>query len=262
MTTGAAGPEIAPGFNDLRLPMRVASLYTSIFSPFIEFVYPTVCLACQVPLSEDERMVCAQCWGRIHPLQEGDEEFQAMAERLRASGCIDGLVACHLFEKEGVLQSLMHELKYGGMSTIGVDLGKHLGVRITELLPDESIAGLVPVPLHRVKMRERGYNQSECICRGIARVTGLPVLSSLLQRTKYTKTQTQLSLTEREENVKNAFAVCRGQETSIEQAGFLLVDDVITTGATIISSARALAAHGAKNIYACSVALACKTELS
>ena len=184
-----------------------------------------------------------------------------MTERLRASCHIDGLVACYLFEKEGVLQSLIHELKYSGLSTIGVDLGKHLGVRIMELLPDESIAGLVPVPLHRVKQRERGYNQSECICRGIACATGLPVLTSLLQRTKYTKAQTQLTLTEREENVNNAFAVRRREEASVKHAKFLLVDDVITTGATIIASARALAAHGAKKIYACSVALARKTEL-
>ncbi len=246
----------APCSKDPGSPMRAASFCKAILSPFIEFIYPAVCLGCRLPLSTNEQIVCARCWETIRPVHEADEEFREMAERLSASGYIDGLVACYLFEKDGVLQSLIHELKYGGMSAIGAHLGEHLGARVLHVTQGESVAGLIPVPLHPVKKRERGYNQSECICRGIARVTGLPVFSSMLRRTKYTKTQTQLTVMERERNVKDAFAV------SGQLAGtVILVDDVITTGATINASARALAAHGAKRIYACSIALACKAEL-
>ena len=184
-----------------------------------------------------------------------------MMEHFRASGLIEGLVASYLFEKEGVLQSLIHELKYGGLSGIGVTLGEHLGIRIARACRGVPIIGVIPVPLHGAKKRERGYNQSEYICQGIARVTGLPVLTSVLKRTKYTKSQTQLNLTERMENVSNAFAVHRTRAACLENATVLLVDDVITTGATIISCAKALKDKGAHRVLACSVALAHKSGL-
>jgi ComF family protein len=122
------------------------------------------------------------------------------------------------------------------------------------LFSDGAISGLIPVPLHPAKCRERGYNQSEYICQGIHAVTGLRVITGLLKRQRYTESQTHLEIEERRKNVAGAFVL----DPSAEVSGrtFLIVDDVITTGATMSACAKTLGDHGAGIVIACSVALA------
>ena len=241
--------------------MHVMPALQSALRPFYEFVYPPICLACDIRLKTEEKMVCASCWGKLCLVHENDDTFMEIADRLHCSGRIAGLVSAYMFEKGGTLQTLIHELKYGGMTALGVKLGERLGENIVNRLDVDCITALIPVPLHPTKMRERGYNQSEFICRGIRRVTGLPISMSLLRRSKYTDSQTQLTLAERLENVRNAFAAGRKSMASAYDGTFLLVDDVITTGATIIACAGILADHGARKVYACSVALAARAEI-
>jgi ComF family protein len=115
---------------------------------------------------------------------------------------------------------------------------------------------LVPIPLHRRKLRERGYNQAELIADGMSEVAGIPVRTDLVRRKKVTQTQTMLSLEERKKNMDDAFEVVPVAIRNLENKTCILVDDVITTGSTIISCARELRAAGASRTVAASSALA------
>jgi competence protein ComFC len=228
----------------------------SILRPIREFILPPLCVVCNNPRSSGDERVCAQCWRTITPLTSEDPLFVDMKKRLSADGAISSLVSTFLFEKDGTLQSLIHLLKYDGMTTLGVLLGERLAKSLEMSVGIENLTMLVPVPLHRVKQRERGYNQSVYICRGIARTLGVRVFPTLLQRRRYTQSQTHLDARERKENVRDAFHI-RAEVSGIIRGGtFVVVDDVITTGATMLECARALKSHGAANVIACSLALA------
>ena len=151
---------------------------------------------------------------------------------------------------------MVHELKYSDMTSLGVELGRKVGERLHETLKSVKVDGLVPVPLHKIKQRERGYNQTEYICRGIESVTGVPVFPGLLQRTRYTESQTNLDIDQRRHNVAEAFCAKPTSRTDIPGKRWVIVDDVITTGATIAECARVLRTYGASGVIACSAALA------
>ncbi len=114
----------------------------------------------------------------------------------------------------------------------------------------------VPVPLHKSRLRERTYNQSSYICRGIGEALNIQPIEKCLKRTRYTRTQTKLSIDEREENVRNAFELNQKFSGLIRGKNIILVDDVITTGSTILECARVLKNIGCGEITICSVALA------
>ena len=169
---------------------------------------------------------------------------------------VDDVLSCFLFEKEGKLQDIVHLLKYRGIKSVGVELGKTLGGYMMQDVRFMSADFLIPVPLHRLKLRERGYNQSEFLCKGISEVTHIPIHSSLIVRKKYTQSQTQLDLEERRKNVGDAFTVHERFLSEVKGKTFILVDDVITTGSTINACARGLVAHGAASVFAAAAALA------
>ncbi|MDI6766869.1 MAG: phosphoribosyltransferase family protein [Bacteroidota bacterium] len=171
-------------------------------------------------------------------------------------GFVKDINSCYLFEKEGKFQEVIHLLKYQGMKTLGIMLGQELGKRIAT---DPSFCGadyLIPIPLHKLKQRERGYNQSEYICKGVLAASGIPVHDSIIHRKKYTQSQTQLNLQERIENVGDAFEVNQRFKSLVPGKSFILVDDVITTGSTINACAKELINLNAHNVFAASVALA------
>ena len=135
------------------------------------------------------------------------------------------------FEKGSPYQVLLHDLKYRGNRQVGIYLGKLLGISLVDTkftLCDL----LVPVPLHRKKQRKRGYNQSELIARGVSRITGIPLRTDILVRTQTGSSQTSFGRMERFENIEGAFALAAGCP-DLSGKRILLIDDVITTGATL-----------------------------
>ncbi|MFN0157008.1 MAG: ComF family protein [Bacteroidota bacterium] len=224
--------------------------------PIYQFIFPPVCFSCGNSLADTERKVCSICWSSIRQVFEADEVYCDTFEKLNEGGDVSALISKYYFDKDGPLQSLVHDLKYEGMTSLGVILGEHVGELLRRQVDPATIAGLIPVPLHKTKLRERGYNQSEYICKGISNVTGIPVFPKLLRRTRYTESQTQLDISERKENVSEAFALRSTSKVPIAKQKFIIVDDVITTGATIKSCAQVLLAKGAESVVACSVALA------
>ncbi len=219
-----------------------------------DFLYPPVCIVCGCLSPERVSPVCAECWDGMTAVNRELPLFCETRDRLRAEEVVDDLVACVVFEKGGAFQRIAHAIKYQSMERLAVELGRRLGKRIRQhgLVVDL----VVPVPLHRIKFRERGYNQSERIACGIADVCGWPVIPDAVVRTRYTGTQTALGVEERRKNVHDAFRCVSRRRTQIDGRRCLLVDDVITTGATTTACARALRQAGATAVIAASIALA------
>ncbi|MGB9772417.1 MAG: ComF family protein [Bacteroidota bacterium] len=245
--------------------------------PVLDFLYPPLCLSCgaalQSALEENENpnllnqqksfsdLLCSLCCTQLIELSKGHAIFREVHHRLEQWN-IELVLSAFLMEHGGVLQLLIHEMKYNGLKRIGRRFGEIIGHRLQEQDSKPSIDGIVPVPLHFTKQRERGFNQSDIIAHGISLVTGFPVRSDLLRRTRYTDSQTKLGLEERRANVAGAFAVVPSRQFQIKAKRFLIVDDVITTGATLSECARALFDSGAAWIGAASVALVSFEEAS
>lgn len=233
--------------------MAFSSIVRGVFKPFLDFVFPPTCLACNNVLLEDERHVCPACWNSIPRLSTVHPLYCQTRDRLLDSEVVSELFSLFLFEKEGVFQSLVHALKYDGFRSVGHLLGYELGNLI--LRETAGADCVIPVPLHRVKLRERGFNQAEVIARGFSARTGIPVRTDIIRRSRYTLTQTKLDQEQRKKNVAEAFSV--SISTPIPEGGrCILVDDVITTGATIVSCGEALQQAGFRQIVAASLALA------
>ena len=140
---------------------------------------------------------------------------------------LKAVTACYFFSKEGKVQHLIHELKYQGNADAGVFLGQELGKTIKEAPLFQDLDYLIPVPLHPKREKERGYNQSMMIARGIAEVIDVPVSDRYLIRSVNTTTQTHKTKTERWENVKDIFVVQHAEQ--LEGKYVLLIDDVLAT---------------------------------
>jgi ComF family protein len=225
-----------------------------LLGPVLDFLFPPVCPGCTADLSPLDGPLCRTCQSALVPVRTGDPEFLSARDRLMGDGEIDGISAVWHFVKGGPLQGLLHLVKYSSHTSLGEGMGRELGNRVTaDRLPADV---LVPVPLHPAKFRERGYNQSTAIARGVGVVTGLPIRGEVLRRVRYTSSQTHLSIGERALNVAGAFAVPPHFTGAVHQASIILVDDVITTGATIRECARALKNAGAEKVYVGAIALA------
>ena len=164
----------------------------------------------------------------------------ALEQLFREKANVEQAASLFYFRMEDVYRTVIHQLKYKGNRQVGVRLGEELGYRLRDSPQFGDVDLLVPVPLHPRKEKMRGYNQSLCIAQGIAEVTKLPVSVGNLVRIRYTETQTRKSHLERQENVKNVFAV--RDAGAFEGKHIVIVDDVITTGATTASCVVTVAA--------------------
>jgi ComF family protein len=232
-------------------PLTIAKF---IINHLVDFIYPPVCISCNTSLPNGSQKICQNCWGAIPALTKNHSLYQETRAKLLAEGYIDDLISCYVFEREGPFQHIAHALKYQEYKSFGVALGKQIGGLILEWNVKTDI--IVPVPLHRIKHRERGYNQSDFIAQGIASIIGKPMIVNAVRRMRHTPTQTKLNLEERYKNMENAFETLPGASKKFYGKTCLLVDDVITSGATTNSCAGEILAAGAKSIIAASAALA------
>ena len=164
-------------------------------------------------------------------------------ENVSHSEGLDGVYSGWYFNNQ--IQRVIHSLKYEERAKLGWELGHHLG----NMFPSFQVGDLdflVPVPLHSVKKRERGYNQAKWIAKGLSSIWGIPVDFSILKRKKYTETQTMLSSLERKENMDKAFEVKR-MTTGLNIG---IIDDVLTTGSTMSACAVMLKEKGFQSVFA------------
>jgi len=166
-------------------------------------------------------------------------------ERFWGRVALEHASSSYVFSKGGRLQNLIHKLKYEGQPEIGIELGKRFGSLLKNTAPYDTVTNIVPVPLHPKKEKIRGYNQAAMFAQGLAEGMNKPWSENYLIRVENTTTQTQKSRMDRFDNVANAFAVAQTKELAHQH--ILLVDDVITTGATLEACAhKLLAVEGVK----------------
>lgn len=140
------------------------------------------------------------------------------------------VAALFYFEDDSPLKSVIHLLKYKGKTDIGYYLGQQLGRHVNNVDELVDAVGIIPMPLHRKKQNQRGYNQSDFIGKGLSEVTQIPLITNAVERIKSTQTQTQMNKAERRANMDSAF---KWVKTFPKHAHLILVDDVVTTGASI-----------------------------
>lgn len=231
-------------------------LQRNVITPLLDFIYPPLCWACEDRFTDGDSKICSKCWQSFQTVNRGDARWNAFREKSSSEGLVEDFISCFVFEKEGMLQNVIHLLKYQGVKSLGNLLGREVGKRVMNEEKFSSANFLIPVPLHNLKRRERGYNQSDYICKGISDITNIPFNNSILRRKKYTQSQTLLNVEERRHNVGDAFEVNSKSLGEIRGRSFIIVDDVITTGSTINACASVLREHGAERVLAASVALA------
>ncbi|MBS1778853.1 MAG: ComF family protein [Bacteroidetes bacterium] len=202
-------------------------------------LYPRLCEGCGKPLLAEEEILCLNC--NIYNLpRTAYHHIPDNETAMRFAGRVPIVKATSFayFTDGGLLQHLLHELKYNNRKDIGVFLGKLFAYDLAQINWQQGIDIIIPVPLHPQKEAARGYNQSALLADGMSFVWNIPVAGDLLYRTRNTDSQTQKTRAERIENMDGAFAV--KNENALVNKHVLLVDDVLTTGATLESCAMAI----------------------
>ena len=224
------------------------------FGHVLHLVLPRLCAGCGAPLLEGERLVCLGCSLEL-PLTgfQTDAENDAAARLAGRFPYVRAASYLH-FAEDSLTQHLIHALKYKRRAGIGVELGRSFGEALHEVAWTKGIDLIAPVPLHPKKEAARGFNQSALIAEGLSEVLRIPHDIRALRRTRPTESQTRKTRAERIENVADAFAVRRPQK--LEGKHILLVDDVLTTGATIEACAAAVLAIPGTRVSVATIAIA------
>lgn len=224
------------------------------FSALLNLLIPRICHICESNLLDDEEFVCSSCISKL-PLT-GYERYWAnktglntdlnpMEQRFAGQLPLDRACAPFFYTRDSSLASLVHDFKYRGFSKLAVMMGR-LGADVlaaTELF--DGVELLLPVPIHWTKRRRRCYNQSELIARGISQVTGIPVGKQLVARRPH-RTQTSLTQQQRIANTKDVFKAVSPH--TLDGKKIMLVDDICTTGATLLSAGETIAASTNNNV--------------
>ncbi len=233
-------------------------------------VYPRACYGCEASMAEQEGYLCQTCNDQLRPIKQplcevcGQPYSGDMSIGFRCSNCADRVLhfdfARAAYKSQGLARVLVHRFKYNGHFFLAALLGRMLGEavkdpRIAITDPESDVEWiLVPVPLHARRLREREFNQADELCRELARLHGLKMVNAL-RRTRYTRRQAMLDRTERLRNLRGAFVISSKvrERKMIAGSRVLLVDDVLTTGATASECAQTLSAAGALKVVVITV---------
>lgn len=212
---------------------------------FLQVIFPQPCPGCGTPLTKHEKELCLQCRQNLPRLFSSRTLNSPVLQRFAGQLPVTYAWSYLKYQKRSVTQRLLYQLKYESQPELGKMLGLWFGA---ELLSAQALAGieaLVPVPLHPIKEARRGYNQSLLIAQGLSESTNLPVLPAL-ERIKFTSTQTRMSSAERAKNMEQVFMVKNSE--SIQGKHLAVVDDVVTTGSTLIACGGELLKAGAAEV--------------
>lgn len=215
----------------------------------VQFLYPAYCAYCNQPAPASMLVLCPRCWNSLIPCTPMHVHSLNSCAQIQACSTIDDYYSLWTFTQH--TQVLVHHLKYRRTTRLAPVLGEKMAPLLQAASYKHPIDCLIPVPLYWRRQLWRGYNQSELLSRALAEAIGVPVCTGALKRVRNTKSQTQLSLEERQENVHRAFAVKK--PTVVSNKSIALVDDVLTTGATANACARVLVEAGAKHVVALSL---------
>ena len=211
---------------------------SSWIDPVFWLYFPKNCPACGRPLRLFGANICGRCSQNLPETHFFEAPNNPIEKIFYGRLPISAGAAAWYFHKNSALQALLFQLKYKSNKEVGLFIGKQMGALLAASERFASIDALIPVPLHPQAHSKRGYNQAALICEGIGQVWHKPVLTSAIARTKHTSTQTKQTRAERWDNMENAFTI--KDPISINGKHLLIIDDVITTGATIEACGKTL----------------------
>lgn len=226
-----------------------------MLNALIDFIFPKTSIISDVRLSENNSNQYLR-----------DEEISSIS-KVTSNDLIDlkekinseYTFSVFAFREGDDFAKIIYQLKYGGMKNLGLYLGELLGAELEIYLTKNDINDfdlIIPVPLYKTKLRERGFNQSDYICKGINKKLNLKFLPDLVRRVRYTSTQTKLNREQRIINMKDAFEINKKYENCIHDKRIILVDDVVTTGSTVNEVIKVLKENGCSDLLASVLAMA------
>ncbi len=214
--------------------------------PFIlQLIYPKQCCACKEALLFGEEFICLTCLLALPRYDFRQEKSNYLAEKFNDQLPIHSLFAFAWFVERGSMQSIMHHIKYKHNIALAHFMGKKFAISLTEQLFEEKFDAIVPVPLHPKRKRERGYNQSEEIAKGMAKHLGIPVWNNCLKRVKHGESLVNQNRESRFEQLDDCFEVIGN---AMQSKNILLLDDTLTTGATCIAAGKRILESGASKL--------------
>lgn len=202
-----------------------------LWGDFVTLFFPNHCLGCSNSLSKGEEILCTRCILELPKTKYHEQVDNVIKSRLSGRIPLAYAMAFLRFRKTGIVQHLLHQLKYNNHPEIGVRLGLLYGKELVDSGYYTKFDLIIPVPLHRSRQRKRGYNQSSKFAEGLSKSMQIPWDENIVERKIKTTTQTRKTKIERWENVKDVFWI-KHPEKVIDKR-ILLIDDVITTGATL-----------------------------
>lgn len=220
---------------------------------FLGLFYPDLCNSCQKALIRGEECICTFCHYNLPRTNFQTDRDNPMARIFWGRAQIETATALLYFQKRGMVQKLVHNFKYKGKTAIGNYLGREMGISLKKSKIWEPLDVIVPVPLHEKKKFKRGFNQSEIFAWGISERLHIPVMNKNLTRDIFTSTQTRKGRYKRWENVETVFRVKNPEK--LRSKNILLVDDVVTTGATLEACANALLKIKGSRVWIATIAM-------
>jgi ComF family protein len=214
------------------------NLRNSYLADFVNLLFPRLCQACNASLLGTEDLICTDCLYNLPYTNFHTQPDNIVAQQFWGKIDLQHAYALLYFEKGGKVQHLIHQFKYKGMPKIGNKLGSIAGEQLLQSSPLKPIDHIIPVPLHKSRLRERGYNQSTNFAQGIAGKLQATVEEDNLVRVIKTATQTHKNRFARYENMQQVFRVEYPEK--LEGKHIMLVDDIVTTGSTLEACAQEL----------------------
>lgn len=212
----------------------------------LDIIYPDLCVYCDARFSKGETLLCTSCKAQLPLVEYHLLENNPLLLKFEGRLPVEMAYAYLSFHKTGMTQDLVHQLKYQHQKQIGTVLGRWFGHAISDCLSKSNVDIIVPVPIHKKKLKKRGFNQSACIAKGITEASGIEFNDRALMRRRKTSTQTKKSRKDRVINVQSVFDVRK--DDILKDKHVMIVDDVITTGATMEACGECVLRAGAAKI--------------